>query len=346
MSSTRSRSVVVACFLLLAFLAAPITVYAQAWVPARGEGAVAVAFQSMLVTKHLNQTTRVDAGRIDTNVMLTDFTFGVTDKIAVDVAVPLVMARYTGSRPHAGTNIDDGTYRGSFTDVRFALRYNLTREGAVITPYIGSVVPSHDYAYYGHAAPGQRLRELQVGIYGAKLFESGLPGLFVSGRYGYGFVEKVVDISHNRSLADLEVGYFFSEKFRAFTTSHAQYTHGGVDLPPNGPPGLPEPLRPVHDVIQKVHALSLGAGAAYSISDDLDVFGSLTREVAGRNGHAMDRGITIGASWSFRRKQNTAETITASAPSSAAAAAAEPPAVETTTAKRSLVRCICQKSGT
>jgi hypothetical protein len=188
------------------------------------------------------------------------------------------------------------------------------------------------------------LRELQVGVYGAKLFESGLPGLFVSGRYGYGFVEKVADISHNRSLADLEVGYFFSERFRAFTTSHAQYTHGGVDLPPAGPPGLPAPLRPVHDVIQKVHALALGAGAAFSINDSFDLFGSWSREVAGRNGHAMDRGITIGASWSFRRKQNAAEPITASAPASTEAAT-QPPAPETTTAKRSLVRCICQKSG-
>ena len=54
---------------------------------------------------------------------------------------------------HPGTDIDDGSYRTSFSDVRFAVRYNLVREGAVITPYIGSVVPSNNYAYYGHAAP-------------------------------------------------------------------------------------------------------------------------------------------------------------------------------------------------
>ncbi len=151
--------------------------------------------------------------------------------MAIDVAVPLVSAKYTGPFPHPGTDIDDGTYHTSFSDVRFAVRYNLVREGAVITPYIGSVVPSNNYAYYGHSAPGQQLNELQVGVYAAKLFERGLPGLFVSGRYGYGFVEKVLDISHNRSLGNLEVGYFFNSRFRAFTMANAGLTHGGDRLP-------------------------------------------------------------------------------------------------------------------
>ncbi len=228
--------------LLAALLCAPILaadVFAQAWVPAKGEGAVAIAYQNMNVKEHLAKSTPVDAGAINTNVLLADVTYGLTDKIAVDLALPLVTSKYTGNRPHAGTNVDDGTYRSTFTDVRFALRYNLTRDSAVITPYIGTVMPSHSYAFYGHAAPGQRLRELQVGAYAAKLFDRGLPGLFISGRYGYGFVEKVQDISHNRSMADLEVGYFFTAKFRAFTMTNAGYTHGGVDFPPNGPGGLP-----------------------------------------------------------------------------------------------------------
>jgi len=54
----------------------------------------------------------------------------------------------------------------------------------------------------------QRPSRLQVGTFIAKLFTSGVPGMFVSSRIAYGFVEKVLDISHNRSMADLEVGYF------------------------------------------------------------------------------------------------------------------------------------------
>src|SRR5262245_17702153 len=84
----------------LAGLVVPRGARAQAWVPARGEGSVAVSFQSMNVTRHLAGTTRVDAGVIDSNVLLTDFSFGATDKIAVDLAIPFVSAKYTGSRPH------------------------------------------------------------------------------------------------------------------------------------------------------------------------------------------------------------------------------------------------------
>jgi hypothetical protein len=337
MTPIRRHFAVASTVTLLGTLAVPPDVCAQAWLPAKGEGSVAVAVQSTNVKNHLATTTPVAGGEIDSFTMMTDFTYGLTDRIAVDFAVPFVMSKYTGPRPHPGTNIDDGTFRGSFTDVRFAVRYNITRGGAVITPYVGSLVPSHNYAFYGHAAPGMRLNEIQVGAYVAKLFERGVPGMFVSGRYAYGFVEKVLDISHNRSSADLEVGYFFSPSFRAYAGLAGQYTHGGIDFPLGGMNALPVEQRPVHDRIQRVHYLDISAGAAYSITDSIDVFGSFSKLALGRNGHALNRGITVGASWSFSRKRSAADIITASA------AAGAPQRIA---AKRegSLIRCICQKS--
>jgi hypothetical protein len=337
---TRMRSLYLTLFVSSAMgVASANEARAQAWVPSQGEGTVAVAFQSMNVKYHLAATTRVDAGTINTNVLLADMSYGLTDKIAVDLAMPFVSSKYNGSRPHPGTNIDDGAYRGSFTDFRFSMRYNLTRSGAVITPYIGSVVPSHSYASYGHAAPGQRLREIQVGVYTAKMLERGIPGLFVSGRYGYGFVEKVLDISHNRSSGDLEVGYFITPSLRAFAMANGQYSHGGIDLPINGLAGLAPEFRPVHDRIQRVHVLDVGAGAAYSITDTFDVFGNYSRIAAGRNGHALNRGITVGGSWSFKKKSRAGDTITAAAPAS------DTPDAVVAKKEGSLLRCICQKSG-
>jgi len=209
----------------------------------------------------------------------------------------------------------------------------------VITPFVGSVVPSHDYAFYGHAAGGERLNELQVGTYVAKLFTSGIPGMFLSGRAAYGFVEKVQDISHNRTVADLEGGYFISPSFRAFGTLSAQNTHGGIDFPLGGLPAVPAEYKLTHDIIQRVNFLNLGAGAAYAISDTFDIFGSFSHQVAGRNGHMLDRGITIGASWGFSLRSKKGEVV---APGTGA------PAGEYANAmgKRegTLGRCICQKS--
>lgn len=340
MTAIRARIPGVISAAVLIILGSTRVVSAQAWVPQQGEGTVSLAAQQLNVKKHLLGTTARDAGHINTGVLLADVTYGLTDKFAVDLAIPFVVTKYSGASPHAGTTIDDGTYHNSFTDFRMSVRYNLTRKGAVITPYVGSVVPSHSYQFYGHAAFGERLNELQVGTFVAKLFTSGVPGMFVSSRIAYGFVEKVQDISHNRSMADLEAGYFVTPSFRAFGMVNGQRTHGGVDLPLNGPAGLPEPLRPFHDVIQKVNYVNLGAGLAYSINDSFDLFGSFLREVAGRNGHMLNRGITVGASWSFSRKSK----------GDVVAAGGGAPSGEYArmTAKRegSLGRCICQKSGT
>jgi hypothetical protein len=321
-------------------LAAPAAALAQAWVPGHGEGAISVAMQNLNVQRHLSDTLATDAGDINTVVLLGDVTYGLTDKVAVDLAVPIVTSKYRGPVPHPGTNVDDGTYRSTVTDFRMSVRYNVTRKGVVFTPYFGTVVPSHDYAFYGHAAPGERLRELHVGTYAARLIASGpLAGLFMSGRAGYGFVEKVADISHNRTTGDFEVGYFLTPSLRTFGMLNAQYTHGGIDFPrTGGMRALPLPYQPVHDIIQRVHYLNAGAGLSYALSDSVDMFASASRLVVGRNGHALNRGITVGVSWGFKGSGGrTATTAGNGAPSAEYARV-------TGRREGSLGRCICQKS--
>jgi hypothetical protein len=322
-----------------AVLIAPAQAAAQAWVPAKGEGAIAIAAQNMLVTNHLAGTERKAVGEIDTYVLLADLSYGLTDKVAVDLAVPLVTSRYRGSGGHPGTDIDDGTFRSTVTDFRMSVRYNITRKGMVFTPYIGTVVPSHGYQYYGHAAPGQRLREVQVGAFAAKYIAFGrLAGLFVSGRAGYGFVEKVADMSHNRTSGDFEVGYFLTSSLRAFGMVSGQYTHGGIDFPASGGLGALRPEhRYVHDIIQQVHYVHAGGGVSYAISDSIDMFASFARLVSGRNGHALNRGITVGASWGFSRSKSNGNITGGGAPSAEYARL-------TGKKEGSLGRCICQKS--
>jgi hypothetical protein len=325
---------------LLCALASAAEVRAQAWVSPKGEGSVTIAVQNINVDKHLAGTTEISAGTIATTSLLTDATYGLTDRLSIDFAAPFVASKYTGTRPHPGSNADDGNYHGTFADLRFAVRYNVTRKGVVFTPYVGTTTPSHDYVYYAHAAAGMRLTEFQIGAYVAKLFDRGVPNLFISGRYSYGFVEKVLDISHNRSSADLEVGYFFTPRFRAFGMTSGQYTHGGIDFPVGGLSRLPPQYQPVHDLIQKVHYVKAGAGAAYSINDSIDVFGSFGRQVTGRNGHLMNRGFTVGASWGFSlRKPRITGDVAASGSARKADAVAG-------RREGSLVRCICQKSRT
>jgi hypothetical protein len=334
--SLRIVCIAAAALVLALGFAAPA--HAQAFVPAQGDGTVSLLYQDQLFKYHYLPTAIDDIGPIYSRSLLVDVTYGVTDKMAVSVAVPWLNTRYTGPRPHpadplnpgGGPNrLDDGTWHSTLQDFRFDVRYNVTRNlgnrGVVLTPFVGSIVPSHDYAYFSHAAFGRNLNEIQLGTSVAKLFEKGIPGLLVQGSYAYGFTEKVVDISHNRSLFSLEAAYFATPKLRLLALSSGQRTHGGIDfLAPPSLKSLGPVLYPHHDRIDRNNVLGLGGGASYSLTESMDVYGSLMHSVIQRNGHGLTRGLSLGLSWSF------------STPRGGHRAAA-------TNAENSLVRCLCEK---
>ena len=220
------NAVVVTAFAALC----PSPLYAQSWLPDAGQGAVSVIFQDTSVKQHLfSDGQAIDAGHIDSHNVMLDVTYGLTGKIALGVSLPYIAARYDGSRPHPGSLLDDGLYHGTMQDFRFSVRYGLVTGGTTITPFADLIMPSHDYHYYGHAAPGRRLTELQLGAGVGHVFDH-LPALFVQGRYGFGFVEEPLGTSHNRSMLDAEIGYFVSPRLRVLALTASQYTHGGLPL--------------------------------------------------------------------------------------------------------------------
>jgi hypothetical protein len=306
----RATSASMAVLAFLALTAAPAG--AQAWLPAHGEGTVSLVFQDAAYKYHYFTTEPIDRGHIRSDSLIVDLTYGVTDKLALTVGIPWVAARYRGTAPHQlldtsgpvpklyGANpIDDGSFHDTFQDFRFDLRYNVTKKGVVLTPFVGSIVPSHNYEYFAHAAPGRSVRELQVGASAAKLLDSIVPGLFVQGRYAYGFAEEILGISHDRSSMGLEVGYFLTPKLRLLGLSSGQITHGGIDLTLNSKEVLGPILFSHHDQIDRVNFLNLGGGGSYSLTEQVDLFGALIHTVAQRNGHAIEYGLSVGLSWTF-----------------------------------------------
>ena len=70
--------------------------------------------------------------------------------------------------------------------------------------------------------------------------------------------------------------------------------------------------------------MNVGGGIGFSASDSFDLFGSLVTTTWGKNGHALNYGLSLGVTWTFKRGVE------------AAAAMAHRPV-------GSLVRCACQK---
>ena len=160
-------------------------------------------------------------------------------------------------------------------------------------------MPSHSYEYFAHAALGTRVRELEVGSYVARTLGPALPRAFVQARYGYSFAQPIEGIHHDRSSLDIEVGYILTPAVRMFAVSTGQKTHGGIDTPDAGWRALPANLGPHHDRLARLEMLDFGGGVQVSLTRSLDVFGSFMTTTAGRNSHALARGLTVGASWSF-----------------------------------------------
>ena len=274
-------------------------VYAQAWIPAKGEGSVSVLFQDLFVADHfMDGGARRDRGQIHSNTLFADVTYGVTDKLALTVGVPFMRSRYSGNAPHP-TEQDDKSAHYGFQDLRFAARYNVLSGPVTLTPFVSVNLPTHGYEYFAHAAYGTRVREVEVGAYAGRLLSPALPNAFVQARYSYSFAERIAGIQPNRSRLDLEFGYFLARSVRVFAIGSGYKTHGGIPLPDEGWRAMPEAYARHHDRIGRIRLLDAVTGVQVSLTKSLDVFGSYGRSLAGRNTHALQRGVTIGASWSF-----------------------------------------------
>jgi hypothetical protein len=300
-------------------LALPWVASAQAWLPDQGSGSVSIQYQNGFVRDHAFGSTQVDAGHIESHGVIADVVYAVTDRVAVRFSLPYFVAKYDGSKPHNQIpglpNLDNGRYHGAVQDLRLDVRYAISPHHAIaVTPFVTTIVPSHQYTYFAHSAVGTDLNELQVGSYVARALDPILPQFFVQGRVAYGFVQKMLGISHNRTYLDLEFGYAVRPGVRVFVLGTGYTTHGGLAFP--APPvkgydyftrlGGIEYWRH-HDQINHEQTANLGVGGAVAITHTLDLFGSIGTNMMEVNGHVVARGVSAGVTWHFSRDNGLGE---------------------------------------
>jgi hypothetical protein len=281
----------------LTLLAAGVPAYAQAWLPSKGEGTVSVLVTNVLSKDHFLPDKRYDRGHIDSNTVLFDVTYGLTDRIAITAGLPVVMSRYRGNFPHRPVTLDDGAWHTGTQDFRFSLRYKATRGPILLTPFVSTDLPSREYPFYAHAAPGRQLKELHTGLSAGRLFAD--LGLVVQGRYELAFSEGAVGYSRRYSVVSVEGAYFLTPAVRLIAMTSSRIGHTGIDLALNAASVVPIEVFQHHDQISREKYTNVGGGLAVSLSDTWDVFSSFTTTVTGRNTHATNRGLSLGVSWSF-----------------------------------------------
>jgi hypothetical protein len=262
-----------------------------------------VAYQNIYTRDHLfSEGEEYDGGRIRMNMAVFGLSYSFTDQLAASASVPYVSARYDGRSPHA-TSVDNGSYHGGFTDLRLDLRYNLLREPAMVTPFVSAIIPTRDYPTFAHAALSSGLEQYLVGVSMGRRLDPILDAGFAQLRYSYAFVEEVLGVSHDRSNADLEIGYFLTPSLGLSAIGSYQKTHGGIELPLPGTPAAAAfrrtPYYVHHDQLAQSNFLNVGGIVSYALTGTVDVFASYQTMVWGRSVHAIQPGLAFGMSFGF-----------------------------------------------
>ena len=261
-----------------------LPVVGQAFTLPRGVGAVTLAWQYVDNTGHFMSDgyLRV-AGQSVTTSADFELDYGVTDRLSATFGIPYVFAKYTGALPPpSGLPVDAcECWHSSFQDLSLTARYRLGDEPWAVTPLVKYVRPSHDYNYVGEAAVGRNLQEVQVGVSAAVKLVGFLPRASVQAGYTYSFVEKVVDVSVDRSNAFGQLGYALTRRLFVHAGATWQRTHGGLRFgsvtgDPFFPPGeLNTPERfSQRDRLLRTNYWQVGGGVSYS-TGPVDIFASI-----------------------------------------------------------------------
>ena len=303
-------------FLAVLIFAMPGILSGQAWVPEKGEGTFSTSFDYIAFQGHFRSDgSRTPEAAARARSFLFELEYGITDKLAITVAVPIVSARYASTNPPSDVLralfeqaiqvvdsgfythgfLDDLTYHSTLQDVSFNARYNLASEHVLITPFVGSVLPSHDYAYVGESAPGRNLKEIQFGTNLARGLDPLLRKVYVQGQLSFAIPEKALNIRTTRVNLPLEMEYLLNRKFAVRGLADYQHTFNGLHFPAD----LTTPeLALTHERLLKANYWHAGGGVSYSINSKTDVSADAVTFVSGSDTH-YGTGVALRISRSF-----------------------------------------------
>jgi hypothetical protein len=278
-------------------LCAPRAACAQAWPAPARVGAVSLVYQNVANTGHrLYDGSMLRGYDSASQSLLINFDYAVTDRFSFAFGIPYLASKYSGPEPSLFLLALDECHcwNHGWQDFGGTARYNVVSGAFVLTPSVSFGMPSHSYEYQGEAVLGLNLNELRIAVDAGHRFDA-VPRLSVSGRYSYAFVEKVVNLSINRSNFAIEPAYAVTRKLTASAVFTWQRTHGGL----RSNEFTTEEQSVQFDRLIRDNNFHLGATVARTFRR-FDVFGSYLDYVGGTDTHD-GYAVTIGVSFPFER---------------------------------------------
>ena len=303
------------------------TAAGQAWVPEKGEGSFSTTYNFISSAGHFRTDgSKAAEAAAKSQGVLFDFEYGVTNKFAVTVSLPIVAVRYASSNPASSVLLtlfnqtmsaaaprtyshgflDDGSYHATAQDFRLEARYNLASRPFVVTPFIGLVVPSHDYAYVGEASPGRNLREVQFGANLARRLNPFASNAYLHTQVLFAVPQQNLQVRTTRADLAMEAGYFVTSKVAIRGFGIWQHTFRGLRFPID----LTTPeIALTHERLLKANFWHVGGGVSYAISRKVEIAADMVSFVAGSDTH-YGTGVSLSITRSFSIRPRSSRPVT------------------------------------
>lgn len=315
--STRMRHHVFAGMLLaVAAMATASPAFAQhgdLWTPARGHGAVSVAYQHLYIRYHTDShgNTQLPGTMRNRSVFL-DVDYGLTDRLALTASAAYKSDNYderipgsahdpgTLGDPHGEHFLDDGRYHAGWQDWNLSLRYRwIDRPLLTVTPYVDYGQPIRDYTVFAHSAVGTGQRRLEAGANVGGRF--GAPAQNLVWRLGaaYARMQKEGDRRVDHATFEAELDWLATPSLTLRGVLVMRKTYNGLDFPEDYTHSHSDDAFFHHDQNIRDDFLNVGLGADYRFDERYAGFLNLGRTLRGDNTHLIDYAITVGVARAF-----------------------------------------------
>ena len=290
-----------ACVTLVVQALFGAAVQAQEWVPANGEGAVSLTYENYCNVGHYDVFGRPNTnGGTHSSILLAEFDYALTDKIGVNVTLPFIASKYTGSETYlVGGNLtargplDDGTYHGSFQDVRIELRHSFALGPVDAAPFLAVVIPTHGYETVGEAVPGRHRHDFQAGVAAGGAVLPFAPATSFHVRYGFAAAELVNGFTHARSNIEVSGEYAVMRRLVLNGSAGWQITHSA--------PGIRQLAGDWvhHDRLIGASYTNLGGGLSLALTRSTSLHAAWVQTVKGHDGAHRSGMFASGLTWTF-----------------------------------------------
>jgi hypothetical protein len=277
-------------------------------VPERGTGSISVTYQYIGISERELVVLRENFGKITLRSLYFDFDYGLTDRLAMTVTLPLKSNRYVGAAPHdprllandhGEEFLDNGDYHTNWGDLGVDFRWQWrSSDRFAITPFVGYYTPSNDYPLFTETQAGRSQWHVDVGVNMAGRLGPPARNLYWQAGYAFAYVEKTRPTDAraqrvNRSEVSFEVGWAATPRLQPHLTLGYNTAHGGL-LPPDFGSGIfVSDQFYYHDQLLAWEQKTWAVGARYELSDQIGLSMSYGRSGDVEFGHFFEPAVTF-----------------------------------------------------